>query len=125
MENREIIRQPELKTEELLALLDSIKWEQGYRFTFNGTEFYINITKAGRLAKAEAEGKLAKFGKSAEYFASTYVRGYDIYLHDTIPESDRRRILFHEILEANLRDQSFSLHEAHDIVLKEEQKAFG
>ena len=125
MENLEKIRQPEIKTEELLSLLDSIKWKHGYRFSFNGTEFYLNITETEKLRKAEAEGTLTRFGEPAEYFRSTYVRGFDIYLHDTIPAADRNRILFHEILEANLRDQNFSQKEAHKLTLEAEKKTFG
>ena len=39
--------------------------------------------------------------------------------------ADRKRILFHEILEANLQDQGFSESEAHRITLAEEEKVFG
>jgi|GEM_PF-2363106 len=126
MEKQEITPQPELKTEELLSMLSTVKWEQGYRFTFNGTEFYINITEAEALAGVETETERNKmFGEPAEYFESTYVKGFDIYLHDTIPEADRPKILFHEILEANLQDQGFSEPEAHKITLAEEEKIFG
>ena len=72
MENQEKIRHPELKLEELFLLIDSIKWEQGFRFKFNGTEFYINITESERLGEAKTEEEKRMFGKSAEYFASTY-----------------------------------------------------
>lgn len=125
MEKQETYRQPELKTKKLLSLLKSVIWEQGYTFEFNGTEFYICITEAERLLEATTEEETESFGKPAEYFRSTLVDGFDIYLHDTIPEKDRERILFHEILEANLIDQGFSEPEAHNITLQEEEKIFG
>jgi len=125
MENREQIRQPEIKTEELLTLIDTVQWEQGYEFSFNGTEFFLDITEIEALQKADAEGRKEKYGLPAEYIRSTYVNGYDIYLHDTIPTQERKRILFHEILEANLRDQRFSQSQAHDITINEEEKVFG
>ncbi len=122
MEKQEIPQQPELKTEKLLSLLRSVRWKNGYTFTFNGTEFYLCITEKERLSEATTE---EEFGKPAEYFRSTLVEGFDIYLHDTIPKSERKRILFHEILEANLIDQGFSEPEAHSITLQEEEKIFG
>ncbi len=117
--------QPEIKTNELLTLLDTIQWEQGYEFTFNKTNFFLDITDAETLQKAKEEGRIEKCGLPAEYFRSTYINGYDIYLHDTIPLSDRKRVLFHEILEANLQDQGFTYTQAHNITIKEEEKKFG
>ena len=95
---------------ELLVLLDGdiVKWEDDCMFEFNGTEFYILITPKNELAKAEAEGKLDIYHEPAEYYESTLVNGFDIYLHDTIPKSDRKRVLFHEILEVDLRQQGLS-----------------
>ena len=116
MENLENIKQPEIKSEELLSVIDKIKWENMYEFSFNGTNFLLII-----IEKEDIETR--DVGEEAEYHESTMIDGYDIYLFDTIPESNRKRVLFHEILEANLQDQGFK-NEAHEIALKEEQKIY-
>jgi len=117
MENFEKIKHPEINAENLLSFIDSIQWEQGYEFSYNGSNFLLDITDAETVARGQA-------GLPAEYFKSTAIDGWDIYLHDTIPEAERKRVLFHEILEANLKDQGFSKN-AHQLALKEEQKIFG
>jgi len=123
MKEDEKIRQPELKTEELLRLLKDIKWEYGSIFNFNGIPFQIIITNVDELAD-DKTGE--KYGEPAEFYESTEVPGgFDIYLHDTIPESERERILFHEIMEANLTSQGIKDSERHDITLQEEEKVFG
>lgn len=116
---------PEIKTAELLDLLDKVEWKSGFEFEFNGTEFYLVVTPADVLAEAKTEDEMADFGKPAEYIRSTHINGFDVYLHGTIPEKDRKRMLFHEILECNLVDQNFSEEEAHQITLGEEQRVFG
>jgi len=125
MEQPEGFKQPEIKTKELLELVDTIKWEHGYRFEFNGTKFNLVMTDAESIELAEKEGDKNRYGEPAEYFQSTLIDGYDIYLHATISEADRRRIMFHEVLECNLRQQGYSSAEAHVITAKEEEKNFG
>lgn len=124
MEGVEKEKQPELKIEKLMVLLDTIKWEDGYEATFNGTVFCLHITPKEDLLGA-TEKELEDFGDPAEYHASTLTDGWDIYLWDTIPDARRKRTLFHEILEINLRDQEFSNQRAHEIALTEEEKVFG
>ncbi len=116
MENLENIKQPEIKTEELLSTIENIKWKNGYEFSYNGTNFLLIIIRKEDIKTKDA-------GEEAEHYASTEIDGYDIYLFDTIPEVNRKRILFHEILEANLRHQGLE-NKAHEIALKEEQKIF-
>ncbi len=113
-------KQPEIKTEELILVIDSIKWEQHHRSSYNGTTFQLFITERERLEESPGI-----FGEPAEYFASTEINGWDIYLHDTIPLEDRKRILFHEILEVNLLEQGFDRNHAHKLTLVEEEKVFG
>ncbi len=118
------IKQPEVNIEELISLLDEIKWENGNSFKFNGTEFLMLISTIEELNEPREPG--VSFGDEAEIFGSNTVDGFDIYLHDTINESQRKRVLFHEILEGNLRHK-FNLEgeQAHQIAFKEEEKVFG
>lgn len=116
-------RQPEINASELAIFVKTIKWEWGYQFTFNGTDFTIFVTSIEELEKYQEEG--VDPGEAAEYFASTVANGFDIYVHDTIPELERERVLFHEVLEANLLDQGFQVSEAHKIAYTEEEKIFG
>ncbi len=118
MENPEQNRKPELHSDALLALIDTLQWKSYFSFSFNRTNYVLIIKDTETVARGRA-------GASAEYFRSTAINGWDIYLHDTIPSPDRKRILFHEIMEINLRDQGFDQQEAHQVTLVEEEKQFG
>lgn len=110
---------PEIKVDELLSTIDKIRWENGYEFSYNGTSYLLFL-----LTPAEHEQN--ESNEEAEYFESTGGNdGWDIYLLETLSEEKRRKKLFHEIAECNLRDQKFSNSEAHQIALQEEQKFFG
>jgi hypothetical protein len=110
---------PEIKVDELLSTIDNIRWENGYEFSYNGTSYLLFL-----LTPAEHEQN--ESNEEAEYFESTGGKdGWDIYLLETLSEEKRRKKLFHEIAECNLRDQKFSNSEAHQIALQEEQKFFG
>lgn len=117
-------KQPEVNIEELLHFLDEIEWENGNSFEFNETEFLMFISTVEELIEGKDEGR--EFGDEAEIFASSVVDGFDIYLHDTIDKSQRKRVLFHEILEGNLRHK-FNLDEqqAHSVAFGQEEKIFG
>lgn len=115
MEN---INQHDLKIKELRKLLETIKWEDGFIFTFNDVEFYIRILDS-------KEDNLEGFGGLVDFFQSTYVNGFDIYLNDTIPHKDRKRILFHGILEASVSYHGSNKNIAHETALREEEKIFG
>ncbi len=126
MNNFENIKQPEFKSEQLLSLIDTVKWEGGYMFVFDGVELTIYTSTVEELETIEDKVERKKhFGEPAEYHASTVTGGFDIYLHETIPEADRKRVLFHEITEIKLRTQGYSQNDAHNLTLSEENKIFG
>ena len=119
MTNQKQTKIPEIKVDELLLTIDKIKWENGYEFSYNGTSYLLFL-----LTPAEHEQNESH--EEAEYFASTGgTNGWDIYLLETLSTEKRRKKLFHEIAECNLRDQKFSNAEAHEIALQEEQNLFG
>jgi len=119
MTDQKNINRPEINIDELLATIDDIKWENGHEFSYNGTNFLLFL-----LTPAEHEQNESH--EEAEYFESTGGKdGWDIYLLETLSVEKRRKKLFHEIAECNLRDQDFSNSEAHQIALEEEQKFFG
>lgn len=112
-------KQPEIKLEELMIVIDSVRWENHYKFSYNGSDYNLFIIDREIIEKGEG-------GQPAEFFPSTEIRGgWDIYLHDTISMQDRKRILFHEILETNFLTQGFPESDVHDMVLVEEEKIFG
>ncbi len=118
MKKQKRIRIPEIKVDELLSTIDNIRWENGHEFSYNGTRFLLFL-----LTPAEHEQN--ESNEDAEYFESTGKDGWDIYILETLSEEKKRKKLFHEIAECNLRDQEFSNSEAHQIALDEEQKIFG
>lgn len=119
IEKREQPRKPEIKIDELLSVLDSIQWEPMYKFSYNGSNFLLLLT-------TEEEAKeMTEEGGDAWHHTSTAIDGRDLYMLESLSGEERRKKLFHEILECNIRDQGFSLEEAHHIALEEEQKIFG
>ncbi len=118
MKNQKHTKQAEIKVDELLSVIDAIKWENGHEFTYNGTSFLLFL-----LTQAEHEQNESH--EEAEYFKSTEKEGWDIYLLETLSAEKRRKELFHEIVECNLRDQYFSNSEAHQIAMNAEQNIFG
>ncbi len=119
MTDQKHIHKPEIKVDELLSTIDNIKWENGHEFSYNGTSFLLFL-----LTLAEHEQNESH--EEAEYFESTGGKdSWDIYILETLSAEKRRKKLFHEIAECNLRDQDFSNSEAHHIALEEEQKFFG
>lgn len=105
---------PEIKTDELLKVLESIEFEDYEGIHFNGTDFLLLLD-----TEEEVDPE-----SPATYKPSTAIDGYDIYIDETLSGKERDRALFHEILEANLLDQELSLDEAHEIAKEETQKTF-
>lgn len=118
MKDQKRIKKHDIRVDLLLSIIDNIKWENGYEFSYNGTRFLLFL-----LTSAEHEQN--ESNEDAEYFESTGKDGWDIYLLETLSLEKRRKKLFHEITECNLRDQDFTNSEAHQIALCEEQKVFG
>ena len=113
------VKRPEIKVGELLSTIDNIKWENGHEFSYNGTSFLLFLLTPEEHEQNESH-------EEAEYFESTGGKdSWDIYILETLSIEKRRKKLFHEIAECNLRDQDFSNSEAHQIALEEEQKFFG
>ena len=112
----EQIKKPEINLPELLRVLDHIKFEYGEEIHYNGTNFLLIPTDETDESDNHAE---------AVFHTSTAIDGFDIYLLNSLSGAEKRRRLFHEILEADLRGQGFEQDEAHDIAKTEEQKKFG
>ncbi len=110
--------------EELMAYIDTIKWEEGHESMFNGITIHLIVTPRDSLEQAEKEGTLSGYGKPAEFHRSESGT-WDIYLHDTIPEQERKRVLFHELVEINMIADGLSQSDAHKVALREELKIFG
>lgn len=118
MNNQKHNKEPEIRIDELLSVIDNIRWENGFEFSYNGTSFLLFLLTPEEHEQNESN-------EEAEYFESTGKVGWDIYFLETLSAEKRRKKLFHEIVECNLRDQKFSNSEAHQIALNEEQKIFG
>ncbi|MDO8499225.1 MAG: hypothetical protein Q7S66_01025 [bacterium] len=115
MEKIEQIKTPDIHSQQLLQIIDNVKWEEMEELEYNGTNFLLFFPDE----TAESDGH-----QDAVYHQST-VADFDIYILSTLPVQEKKRCLFHEIVEADLRKQGFGNKEAHSIVEKEEQKIFG
>lgn len=118
MKSQKQTRVPVIKANELLSVIDSVKWENGYEFSYNKICFRLFLLTLEEHEQNESD-------EEAEYFESTREDGWDIYLLETISTENRGKKLFHEIAECSLRNQKFSNIEAHQIALWEEEKLFG
>lgn len=105
---------PEIYIQELLEIVDKIKFEYGEKINYNWTNFLL-------LLDTKEEAGLES---PASFFYSTEIDGFDIYIKETLSLETRKRVLFHQILNANLLSQGLSLDEAHNIAKIEEEKIF-
>lgn len=102
----------EYDREQVLALIDELKFETFEKFKFNGQDHYIILLK-----EDEVEG-----GDIAWFSKSTELDGFDFYISEALTGEKRRRAMFHELLEACC---PLDGAEAHAFALHEEEKIFG
>lgn len=89
-----------------------------YEFSYNASNFLLFLTTEEEVKEMTEEGG------DAWHHTSTAIDGRDLYMLESLSGEKRRKKLFHEILECNIRDQGFSLEEAHRIALKEVKEFF-
>jgi hypothetical protein len=113
LESFESQRTPEIKSDELIALINRVKFESSNIYEFNGTVFNIIMFPEDGLDENNVD---------TWYATSEIVPGCDIYILETLSLEEKKHRLFHEVLELNLRDQGMSQYQAHDLAKAEDQK---
>ena len=113
----ELPRQPEVNVGELMATINSLRWEDGEQFFYNGSEYHYISLREEEIDPVVGPVWYARSSEDA--------RVWDVYVLDTLPEADRVRMVFHEMLECNLKDQGFGHEEVHGLALEQEEKQFG
>jgi len=106
---------PEIKSDELLQIVNGLKIKWLEVFEFDGVRFTLYPSEE------EYSDEEGAFLSSA---VTTGLSDYDLYVSTLEPELIRRRI-FHEVLEACLRSKDFDNQTAHEMALEEEEKMFG
>lgn len=115
----EKIKDPEIKKEELLNVINKLEFIYGEEFEFNGSMFNLIM-----LNQEDVDSDPDK--EEVFYSASTENKGaWDIYILETLSREKRDRFLFHEILECNLEDQGFDQPLIHNLSRKIEEETFG
>lgn len=112
-------KQPEIDFKAILNVIDNLEltFDDYEAFEYMGTGFLI-IPDDNPESLRESGG--------AWYINSTAIDGFDIYLQESLSKEQRKRRLFHEVLEINLRDkQGFGQEDAHNIAQAKEQEVFG
>jgi hypothetical protein len=123
MKETEQERTPDIKMDELLRIIDEVKLLNSFEFSYNGSNYLIILVTQEDIINSIEAGD--EYAEENFYSRSTEIAGWDLYIKDSIKDTERKRVLFHEILETNLVDQGFETQEAHNIALKEEEKFFG
>lgn len=116
---RERISTPEIKTEELLRVIDGIRFEDREEFTFNGSRYLLLLCTQEDVDSDESHEKVFYSGSTADR------GGWDVYMLETLSDTDKRRGIFHEMLECNLQDQGFEKPLIHELAYKTEVETFG
>lgn len=114
MEKIEQFKNPEIYSQKLLQAIENVKWEEMEELEYNGTNFLLFFPDT----TSESDGH-----QDAVFHASS-VADFDIYILSSLPIQEKKRRLFHEVLESDLRKQGFNNNEAHAFVEAEEQKIF-
>lgn len=115
----ERISTPEIKTEELLRVIDGLRFKDWEKFIFNGSRYLLLLCTQEDVDSDES-------GEKVFFVASTEDKGgWDIYMLETLSEAEKKRMMFHEILECNLSDQGFNHPLTHELARKTEEETFG
>lgn len=104
-----------IDSEGLKTIVDNLEVQHGTIFTYLGKDYYLCFFPKEALTK----GEIGWFSTS-----SNMVNGADIYILETLTEEDKRRVIFHEALEAAL-SVYLEGSKAHDIAYAEELKKYG
>ncbi len=112
----EQLKKPEVNAPELLSVIDSLKYESYETFSYNGSNYLIIPLDQNDIESNDDE---------AWFAASTAISGWDIYILTSLPAEERRRKMFHEVLECYLIEHGLSRKDAHDMSRIEEEKLFG
>lgn len=108
---------PEIHSEELLNTIENVKWENGEWLEYNRLNYLLFLTDKG--------GDTVVGPDVDAFFTTSSIANFDIYIVESLPLQERKRMLFHELLEADLAAQGFKEEEAHAYALNEEEKVFG
>jgi hypothetical protein len=122
MESFEGGHQSEINTEELLQVINSLSLTFGEEFEYNGSLYHLTLV--------EKEDEEIRKAGGAMYFRSRLNDPWDIHLLESLLEADKRRLLFHEVLECNLQEQgsqeeAMSVEPAHKIAVQTEESLWG
>lgn len=107
----------EIYSERLMSIIDEIKWENWEQISYNGTDYLLFLTDEG--------GETVVGNDVPAFYTQSSVVDFDVYIVKSLPLEERKRMLFHELLEANLRSQGLGVKAAHEMTLKEEENVFG
>jgi len=118
MEKMELNHKPEIDEKELnklLSIIDSLKFEDYEEFEFNGQKFLLQILPVSHLKEEEG---------GAWFAGSTHIKGIDIYIVKEQPIKERKRRMFHEVIEANAKYKGFDQATANQYAAEQEFKFF-
>jgi len=118
MEKLEKKRMPEIqheKLEQLMDILDTLKFEDFEEFEFDSKKFLLQILPKSHLEEEEG---------GAWFAGSTYINGIDIYIVKEQSPKDRKRRMFHEVVEAKAQASGFDKETSHQYATEQEQKFF-
>jgi hypothetical protein len=101
--------------EELIRTIDTVEFESGSRFNFRDKMYLLFMCDQASASDGYSEGT---------YFSSN-VADWDIYLLEKLNLHERKRVLFHEVLETYLRDKGLETENAHAKALEIENTIFG
>ena len=115
IENRERPWSPEVKSQELKLIIDSLKIDWEEVFEFNGWKYIIYPSTEDYPEEHGA------------WWSSNVTSGLgdrDIYVSINNPDLIKKRV-FHEVLECDLMKQGLDVKQAHDLAKSEEEKIWG
>ena len=114
MDKIENFKTPDIHSEQLLQIIEQVKWEDMEELEYNGTNFLLFFSDK----TSESDGH------SDAVFHASSIADFDIYILRSLSVQEKKRRLFHEVIEANLRKQGFNNREAHALAEAEEKKIF-
>jgi len=115
----ENIKTPKILKEEALEVVNTISFEELEEFNYDGTNFLLMT-----FTQEELEQNPENEREDVFFSASTEIDGWDIYILDSLSVEEKKRRIFHEIIECDLISQGFETN-AHTKARQVEEEVFG
>ena len=108
--------QPEIETDLIFKTVNSLKFSNFEKFGYQGHNFTIILCTQNDIDTSE--------DKRQVFYSELTLGNFDLYILKTLPTAEKRKRIFHEVIEAILKTQGYENQKAHELASIEMNKYF-